>query len=142
MSMEIKDMVQRIDTAIRESGRTNVEIAKAVKVTPEAIRQWRTGQATPKIPNIQALAAVLGCSDDFLLVGYNRNDFGQESKFKARHINLLERYLALPSELRNPIRSMIYTLTVAGSDHYHVDFKRKLAVAAEKKPPDYKKDKT
>lgn len=54
-------------SARQNAGLTQAGVAKELGVTDSAVCQWETGKTVPRLPMLQRLAALYGCSVDELL---------------------------------------------------------------------------
>lgn len=54
-------------TERRKAGLTQKEVAGSLGVQQAAVCQWETGKTVPRLPMLQRLAALYGCSVDELL---------------------------------------------------------------------------
>lgn len=46
---------------------TQVDLAKKIGVTPNAVTQWESGDRKPSLINLKKLSQILGCTTDELL---------------------------------------------------------------------------
>lgn len=49
------------------AGKTVLEVAHALNVSPQAVYQWERGENAPSIPNLVGMAGLYCCSVDELL---------------------------------------------------------------------------
>ena len=62
--MEFK---KRFNEILQQSGKTQVEIAKALNVTKQCVNDYKTGKSVPSIETLYALCKYLDVSSDYLL---------------------------------------------------------------------------
>lgn len=53
--------------ARENAGKTVLEVAHTLRVSPQAVYRWENGEAIPTVPNLLALAKLYGYSVDDLL---------------------------------------------------------------------------
>ena len=58
---------KRFNEVLKISGKTQVEIAKAVHVTKQCITDYKTGKSVPSIETLYLLCKFLEVSADYLL---------------------------------------------------------------------------
>jgi len=63
------EIAERIDTLIKFSGKNNADVARALGLTKESVRQWRLGQIWPRIEKVRPLAVLLRTTPEYILVG-------------------------------------------------------------------------
>ena len=59
----------RIVARRRKAGLTQKQLARKMRVCPQAVSKWERGRALPDILYVDELADILGCSIDWLLTG-------------------------------------------------------------------------
>lgn len=69
--MDRADIAKRIDNLI--GARSNATVAKALKVSREAVSQWRNGTTWPRLDKIELLALVCGTTPEYILFGIEKN---------------------------------------------------------------------
>lgn len=62
-------IAERIISARKAKNLNQSELARALKVTPQAVQSWEVGKSQPKGPRIEALANILGVSVQYLITG-------------------------------------------------------------------------
>ena len=62
--MEFK---KRFNEILKQSGKTQVEIAKALNITKQCVNDYKTGKSVPSIETLYALCKYLDVSSDYLL---------------------------------------------------------------------------
>lgn len=71
------------------------EVAKAIDVSPSVISNYESGERTPSVECLMALAGLYRCSTDYLL-GIDKNDctsFIDTSSLSATQHKLLQNFL-------------------------------------------------
>ncbi len=58
---------QRFNELLKESGKSQVEIAKAVNVSKQCVSDYKTGKSVPSIETLFAICQFLEVSADYLL---------------------------------------------------------------------------
>ncbi len=58
---------KRFNEALKQSGKTQVEIAKSINVSKQCVNDYKTGKSLPSIETLYALCKVLEVSADYLL---------------------------------------------------------------------------
>ena len=61
------EFTKRFNEILKQSGRTQVEIAKALNVTKQCVNDYKTGKSVPSIETLYLLCKFLDVSADFLL---------------------------------------------------------------------------
>jgi transcriptional regulator with XRE-family HTH domain len=69
--MEKKSFTEQIREAIRQSGRTNYDIAKAMNIAPSTLWRFAQGQTGMSVEKLDKLAEAL---DLHVVVGHKRKD--------------------------------------------------------------------
>jgi transcriptional regulator with XRE-family HTH domain len=70
MTMQtMQDRAARVASAIKNSGFTHAQIAKALGLTPGAVSQWATQRTIPSAEKLSALAEFLRVSEWWLRTG-------------------------------------------------------------------------
>ena len=62
-----KEFGERLKTLRKEHGRTQLDVAQRLGITPQAVSKWETGGALPDCFNLQSLSELYGISLDTLL---------------------------------------------------------------------------
>ena len=62
--MEFK---KRFNEILQQSGKTQVEIAKALNVTKQCVNDYKTGKSVPSLETLYSLCKYLDVSSDYLL---------------------------------------------------------------------------
>ena len=58
---------QRFNEILQQSGKTQVEIAKALNITKQCVNDYKTGKSVPSIETLYHLCQYLDVSADYLL---------------------------------------------------------------------------
>ena len=58
---------ERFNELLKQSGKTQVEIAKALNITKQCVNDYKTGKSVPSIETLYALCKYLDVSADYLL---------------------------------------------------------------------------
>ncbi len=61
------EFTKRFNEILRTSGKTQVEIARALNVTKQCINDYKTGKSVPSLETLVALCKYLEVSADYLL---------------------------------------------------------------------------
>lgn len=61
------EFTKRFNEILQQSGKTQVEIAKALNVTKQCVNDYKTGKSVPSIETLYALCKYLDISADYLL---------------------------------------------------------------------------
>ena len=61
------EFTKRFNEILKQSGRTQVEIAKALNVTKQCVNDYKTGKSVPSIETLYLLCKFLDVFADFLL---------------------------------------------------------------------------
>ena len=61
------EFTKRFNEVLQQSGKTQVEIAKALNVTKQCVNDYKTGKSVPSIETLYALCKYLDISADYLL---------------------------------------------------------------------------
>ena len=61
------EFTKRFNEALQQSGKTQVEIAKALNVTKQCVNDYKTGKSFPSLETLYALCKYLDVSSDYLL---------------------------------------------------------------------------
>lgn len=61
------EFTKRFNEVLKECGKTQVEIAKALNVTKQCINDYKTGKSVPSLETLFALCKYLDVSSDYLL---------------------------------------------------------------------------
>lgn len=51
----------------KEKGLTQMQLAETLSVSPAAVAMWETGERTPRIDKLLAMAKLFGCTVDELI---------------------------------------------------------------------------
>ncbi|HPE79100.1 MAG: helix-turn-helix transcriptional regulator [Planctomycetes bacterium] len=65
---------EKFRAARKRAGLSMSDIARALHVTPQAVRQWEHGDTTPRPERIRELAELLGVTTAYLLGGSHDGD--------------------------------------------------------------------
>ncbi|MBS7183565.1 MAG: helix-turn-helix transcriptional regulator [Eubacterium sp.] len=63
----IKDLPEKLRLLRLEKKYTQKELAKLLDVSPSIVSGYETGERTPSLENLKALATLYDCSADYLL---------------------------------------------------------------------------
>ena len=74
---------QRIQEARKKAGYTQKELAEKIGVVTGTIQQYELGKRQPRIEQIQAIAAALGC-DPYSLYSWDQATAALEERINAR----------------------------------------------------------
>ena len=58
---------ERFNELLKQSGKTQVEIAKALNITKQCVNDYKTGKSVPSLETLYALCKHLDVSADYLL---------------------------------------------------------------------------
>ena len=58
---------ERFNELLKQSGKTQVEIAKALNITKQCVNDYKTGKSLPSLETLCALCRYLDVSADYLL---------------------------------------------------------------------------
>jgi len=58
---------ERFNELLKQSGKTQVEIAKALNITKQCVNDYKTGKSVPSLETLYALCKYLDVSADYLL---------------------------------------------------------------------------
>ena len=58
---------ERFNEILKQSGKTQVEIANALNITKQCINDYKTGKSVPSIETLYSLCKFLDVSADYLL---------------------------------------------------------------------------
>ena len=58
---------ERFNELLKQSGKTQVEIAKALNITKQCVNDYKTGNSIPSLETLYALCKYLEVSADYLL---------------------------------------------------------------------------
>lgn len=58
---------KRFNDVLKQSGKTQVEIAKALNITKQCVNDYKTGKSVPSIETLYSLCKYLDVSADYLL---------------------------------------------------------------------------
>jgi len=58
---------ERFNEVLQQSGKTQVEIARALNITKQCVNDYKTGKSVPSIETLYALCKYLDVSADYLL---------------------------------------------------------------------------
>ena len=61
------EFTKRFNEVLQQSGKTQVEIAKALNVTKQCVNDYKTGKSVPSLETLYALCKYLDVSADYLL---------------------------------------------------------------------------
>ena len=61
------EFVKRFNEVLKQSGKTQVEIAKALNITKQCVNDYKTGKSVPSIQTLYCLCKYLDVSADYLL---------------------------------------------------------------------------
>ncbi|MBO5304360.1 MAG: helix-turn-helix transcriptional regulator [Clostridia bacterium] len=61
------EFTKRFNEILRTSGKTQVEIARALNVTKQCINDYKTGKSVPSLETLVALCKYLEVSADYIL---------------------------------------------------------------------------
>ena len=61
------EFTKRFNEILKTSGKTQVEIAKALNVTKQCVNDYKTGKSVPSIETLYLLCKYLDVSSDYLL---------------------------------------------------------------------------
>ena len=61
------EFTKRFNEVLQQSGKTQVEIAKALNVTKQCVNDYKTGKSFPSLETLYALCKYLDVSSDYLL---------------------------------------------------------------------------
>lgn len=97
----IYGLPERLRAFRLQSSLSQREVAKRINVSPSIISGYETGERTPSVENILALAALFKCSTDELLLGKD----GTQSGSKLNTDGLSRKQIRLVSELIDALRA-------------------------------------
>lgn len=61
------EFTKRFNEILQQSGKTQVEIAKALNVTKQCVNDYKTGKSVPSLETLYSLCKYLDVSADYLL---------------------------------------------------------------------------
>ena len=61
------EFTKRFNKVLKESGKTQVEIAKALNITKQCVNDYKTGKSVPSLETLYSLCKFLEVSADYLL---------------------------------------------------------------------------
>jgi transcriptional regulator with XRE-family HTH domain len=61
------EFTKRFNKVLKESGKTQVEIAKALNITKQCVNDYKTGKSVPSLETLCLLCEFLDISADYLL---------------------------------------------------------------------------
>ena len=61
------EFTKRFNEVLKTSGKTQVDIAKAINVTKQCVTDYKTGKSVPSLETLYALCKFLEVSADYLL---------------------------------------------------------------------------
>lgn len=61
------EFTKRFNEILKQSGKTQVEIAKALNITKQCVNDYKTGKSVPSIETLYYLCLYLDVSADYLL---------------------------------------------------------------------------
>ena len=67
MRINIRGFAERLDEAIKQSGKTNAQITEEIGMERKAIGKWRSGEGQPRLTYFARLCKCLNVSSDHLL---------------------------------------------------------------------------
>ena len=70
-------MIKRLKECRNDKGLSQKEIAKLLNITQQTYSDYETGRTNPDIDTLLSIAAILGCTTDYLLG--RTDDFGNVS---------------------------------------------------------------
>lgn len=84
-----KTTAQVLDEVMHEKRITQADIARKVRVTPQAVQQWCSGKSTPRGPKLALLSEYLGVPPDVIL-------FGTTERSVVQSIQTEDGYVSIP----------------------------------------------
>ena len=61
------EFTKRFNEILQQSGKTQVEIAKALNITKQCVNDYKTGKSVPSLETLYTLCKYLDVSADYLL---------------------------------------------------------------------------
>ena len=61
------EFTKRFNEVLKQSGKTQTEIAKALNITKQCVNDYKTGKSVPSIETLYALCRYLDVTADYLL---------------------------------------------------------------------------
>ena len=61
------EFTKRFNEILKQCGKTQVEIAKALNVSKQCVNDYKTGKSMPSLETLYALCKLLDVSSDYLL---------------------------------------------------------------------------
>ena len=61
------EFTKRFNEVLAQSGKTQVEIAKAMNITKQCVNDYKTGKSVPSLETLYSLCKYLDVSADYLL---------------------------------------------------------------------------
>ena len=61
------EFTKRFNEILKQCGKTQVEIAKALNVSKQCVNDYKTGKSMPSLETLYALCKFLDVSSDYLL---------------------------------------------------------------------------
>ena len=58
---------ERFNEVLQHSGKTQVELARALNITKQCVNDYKTGKSVPSLETLYALCKYLDVSSDYLL---------------------------------------------------------------------------
>jgi transcriptional regulator with XRE-family HTH domain len=99
----------RIRQAREARNLSQAEVARAFKLTREAVSQWESGGTAPTLDRFEALSDLLGVSGEWLLTGRGRPD--AMHNVRPDEATLLTAYRALDKQARTAVGNLIANLS-------------------------------
>lgn len=98
----------RIRQAREAKGLSQAGVARAFKLTREAVSQWESGDTAPTLDRFEELADLLGVSGEWLLTGRGKpNDV---HGIRPEEAALIVDYRALDKQARSAVANLIASL--------------------------------
>lgn len=72
--MDVLDMIDRIESILKERNITKGEFYKGCKLTDGAFSQWRTGRSNPSQRSISKISDFLGVPTQYLMYGIEQKE--------------------------------------------------------------------
>lgn len=116
-SPEYQAIANRIRSARKTLGMTQVELAAAAGVTQQSVSQWERGVGVPDASNVKRLAELLRVPPADLLIGGEATAATAE-QYSDAQLAVLQAYVELPEELKPHIRALIQSLAVVFRKSY------------------------
>lgn len=106
--MNMESVGDRIARARAAKGMNQSDLARALKVTPQAVQKWEAGGSLPKGARLRHVASALGTTIEHLLTGDAGADaVGAPEVMTVRDLEFMRRLNDLPGECRRTLEIVL-----------------------------------